>query len=60
MFKVKHGPEGSVAKHKTRLVAKGFLQKAGLDYSEVFVPVARLEIVRLVMALASSREWKLW
>lgn len=42
IFKVKHRPDGSIANHKARLVARGFLQKAGLDYSEVFALVARL------------------
>lgn len=54
-FKVKHKPDGSIAKHKARLVGKGFLQKAGLDYSKVFAPVTRLETVRLVVAIAKSK-----
>ena len=53
-------PDGTVAKHKTRLVARGFLQRASLDYSEVFAPVARLETKRFVIALAHSRDWPLY
>ena len=60
VFKVKLKPDGIVAKHKARLVARGFLQRAGLDYSEVFAPVARLETIRLVIALAHSRDWPLY
>ena len=45
---------------KARLVARGFLQKSGLDYSEVFAPVARLETIRLVIALAHDRDWSLY
>ena len=52
VFKLKHNADGSIARHKARLVARGFLQREGLDYSEVFAPVARLETVRLVVALA--------
>ena len=60
VFKVKLKPDGTVAKHKARLVARGFLQRAGLDYLEVFPPVARLETIRLVIALAHSRDWPLY
>ena len=43
-----------VEKYKARLVAKGYSQKAGIDYDEVFTPVARLEIVRLIIYLAAQ------
>ena len=55
VFKVKLKPDGSVGKYKAKLVAKGFLQKSGIDYFEVFSPVARHEIIRLVIALAANR-----
>jgi hypothetical protein len=57
VFKLKHNVDGSIARHKARLVARGFLQREGLDYSEVFAPVARLETVRLVVALACNQGW---
>src|ERR1043165_5771682 len=59
VFKVKLKPDGSFGKHKARLVARGFLQKPGLDYFEVFAPVARHETIRLVIALAVNRSWPL-
>ena len=59
VFKVKFKPDGSVGKHKARLVARGFLQKPGLDYLEVFALVARHEAIRLVIALAANRSWPL-
>ena len=59
VFKVKLKPDGSVGKHKARLVAKGFLHKLGLDYFEVFTPIARHETIRLVIALAANRNWPL-
>ncbi|CAJ2635289.1 unnamed protein product [Trifolium pratense] len=59
VFKVKLDSNGSVTKHKARLVAKGFLQKAGLDYHEVYAPVARIETIRLVVAIASVKNWSL-
>ena len=49
-----------VSKYMARLVARGFLQKHGLDYNEVFAPVARLETVRLIVAAACNRNWSLY
>jgi len=60
VFKVKLNYEGQATKHKARLVAKGFLQKQGIDYNEVFALVARIEIVRLVTAIACRYEWSLY
>jgi len=59
IFKVKLNPDGSVSKYKVRLVARGFLHRYGVDYNEVFAPIARLETIRLVVALASSKSWSL-
>ena len=59
VYKVKVNPKGEVVKHKARLVAKGFLQKAGIDYGEVYAPVARIETVRFVVAIATNANWSL-
>jgi hypothetical protein len=48
---------GSIAKHKAKLVAKGFLQKEGVDNTEIFAPVSRLEIVRLIVVVAYQFNW---
>ncbi|KAK2402146.1 putative mitochondrial protein [Trifolium repens] len=60
VYKAKQNPEGKIIKYKARLVVKGFLQRQGLDYDEVFSPVARHETIRLVIALACSRRWPLF
>src|ERR1044072_9524868 len=60
VFKVKLNPDGSISKHKARLVVRGFMQRAGLDYSEVFAPVARIETVRLLVAIAVWKHWEIW
>ena len=54
VFKVKRDPSGKIIKHKARLVAKGYAQTQGVDFDEVFAPVARLETVRLMLALAAQ------
>lgn len=46
-------------KHKARLVAKGYAQRQGVDFDEVFAPVARMETVRVLMALAAEGGWEI-
>jgi hypothetical protein len=58
VFKVKKDPEGNVIKHKARLVAKGYAQRQGVDFDEVFAPVARMETVRLMLAIAAHCGWQ--
>jgi len=50
---------GEIDRYKTRLVAKGFEQREGYDYEEIFSPIARMQIVRLIIALATQRQWKI-
>ena len=58
MFKVKRDEHGAIVKHKTRLVAKGYVQRPGIDFTEVFAPVARLESVRVLLAVAAHEGWE--
>jgi hypothetical protein len=58
MFKVKRDVDGNLVKHKARLVVKGYAQRSGIDYDEVFAPVARLDSVQLLIALATSEGWE--
>ncbi|GJV66999.1 zinc finger, CCHC-type containing protein, partial [Tanacetum coccineum] len=57
VYKVKRDNMGNVVKYKARLVAKGFIQKKGVDFDEVFAPVARLDTVRLILSLAAQNGW---
>ncbi|RDX76718.1 putative mitochondrial protein, partial [Mucuna pruriens] len=54
VYKVKVNQRGEVVKNKARRVAKGFLQKAGIDYGEVYALVARIETIRLVVAITTN------
>ena len=49
-----------VVRNKARLVAQGFCQKEGIDYEETFAPVARLEAIRILLAFAASKGFKLF
>jgi hypothetical protein len=57
VYKVKRNENGIVVKYKARLVAKGYVQRPGIDFEEVFAPVARLESVRLLLAIAAHFGW---
>ena len=59
MFKIKKNEKGEVERYKARLVAKGYSQRKGIDYNEVFAPIARLETIRLLIALAAQNNWKI-
>jgi hypothetical protein len=58
VFKVKKNQLGEVVRHKARLVVKGYAQQQGIDYDVVFAPVARLEAIRLLLALAAEEGWQ--
>ena len=49
-----------MTRNKTRLVAQGFTQVEGLDFEETYAPVARLEVIRLLLAYAAHHNFKLY
>ncbi|GJS75632.1 putative ribonuclease H-like domain-containing protein [Tanacetum coccineum] len=53
VFRNKRDERSIVVKNKARLVAQGHRQEEGIDYDEVFAPVARIEAIRLFLAFAS-------
>ena len=57
VYRTKLNPDGSVNKYKARLVVKGYAQMFGVDFSETFAPVARLDTIRMLLALAAQKGW---
>ncbi|GJR39453.1 putative ribonuclease H-like domain-containing protein [Tanacetum coccineum] len=53
VFRNKKDERGIVIRNKARLVAQGYTQEEGIDYDEVFAPVARIKAIRLFLAYAS-------
>nr|AAR89047.1 putative integrase [Oryza sativa Japonica Group] len=60
VFKNKQNEDDLIVRNKARLVAQGFTQVEGLDFDETFAPVARIEAIRLFLAFASSKGFKLY
>jgi hypothetical protein len=54
VFNLKRDEAGAIIKHKARLVAHGFVQREGIGFDDSFAPVARMESVRLLFALAAQ------
>ena len=60
IFKNKFDEHGTVIRNKSRLVAQGYTQMQGVDFVETFAPVARLESIRILLAIASHLNFKLY
>jgi hypothetical protein len=60
VFRNKHDEHGVVTRNKAQLVAKGYSQVEGLDFDETYAPVDRLESIRILLAYATSRGFKLY
>ena len=59
IYKTKYKPDGSVERHKARLVIRGFEQVKDKDYKHTSSPIAKLTTVRLFIATATAFQWPL-
>jgi hypothetical protein len=58
VYRTKYASDGSVERHKARLVSKGFSRVEGIDYNETLAPVAKMNSIYLVLALVASHKWE--
>ncbi|KAE8733627.1 hypothetical protein F3Y22_tig00001120pilonHSYRG00301 [Hibiscus syriacus] len=58
VYKLKNDTQGRIVKHNARLLAKGYVQRQGIDFDEVFAPVAWLETIRLLISIATHEGWE--
>jgi hypothetical protein len=52
-IKLKRGPDGTIAKHKAHVVAKGFTQTEGINYDETFAPVVKFTTIQLLLTISA-------
>ena len=60
VYRTKLNADGSINKHKARLVVKGYAQVFGVDYLETFAPIAWLDTIRLLLVVAAQKNWKVY
>lgn len=60
IFKIKYNEDGEIDKFKARLVAKGHAQRFGVDYNDVYAPVARWDTIRMIIAITAQRNWTIY
>ena len=60
IFRNKLDESSTIIRNKARLVAQGYNQEESIDFDETFAPVARLEAIRMLLAFACFRDFKLY
>ncbi|GKE11960.1 retrovirus-related pol polyprotein from transposon TNT 1-94 [Tanacetum coccineum] len=60
VFRNKLDENGIVSRNKARIVAQGYNQQEGTDYDETYAPLARLESIRILLAIACANDFKLY
>jgi transposase InsO family protein len=59
VFRLKHDAGGHISSYKARVVAKGYSQHFGIDYTDTFAPVAKLASIRSTIAISIAYNWEL-
>ena len=60
VFQKKADMEDKIVTYKTRLVAKGYRQRQGVDYDETFSPVAMVKSIRILLTIAAYFDYEIW
>ncbi|GAA0160001.1 transmembrane signal receptor [Lithospermum erythrorhizon] len=59
VFTIKYNENGIVERYKAKLVAKRYTQTYGIDFSETFAPIAKMNTIRILLSLAANLDWEL-
>lgn len=59
IFNIKHEIDGNIEKYKERFIARGFSQKEGEDYYDIFSPMAQYTTIHSIVSLAANQGWNL-
>ena len=57
VFNIKYNYDGFLQRYKPCFVAKGFTQTYGIDYLETFSPIAKLNIIRVLLSIGANLDW---
>lgn len=60
IYKIKYNADGTIGRHKSRVVAMGNKQVEGEDYTETFAPVIKMTMVRLLLRLVAANNWEVY
>ena len=60
VFRNKKDESGTIVRNKARLVTQGYNQEEGIDYEETYAPVARLEVIRMLLTFTCHKNFKLF
>jgi hypothetical protein len=58
VYRTKSTIDGQINRYKARLVTKGFQEVHGIDYDETFAPVAKMDSIRLALAIVAAKGWE--